>query len=292
MDGSNDHAGFGIGCRVDQLPARSTKLYRHDLGRGDRLLFESWRGTTNVSLGEEMSTDDLGFIPNPKYSLEDDDRAQTPLSAQEKLEILKRFEPAVYFTKGERFFPMDVERYISQCSLWIRRPEEPAQMLVAEGNLDIKTLSEMNQARPGEVLFLKFIEPFDIIELARYSIDQAVKSLTSESKADRFRFGRGRLARVGYGSRIIDALFSLTLVWRGRVPGDTAAASALAYQRLQEKEEKYTYYGRIIRENGWVVVQYWFFYAFDNWRTGFIGVNDHEGDWEMICVYCSENELI
>jgi hypothetical protein len=34
-----------------------------------------------------------------------------------------------------------------------------------------------------------------------------------------------------------------------------------------------------------VVLQYWFFYLYNNWRSGFDGANDHEADWEMMCVY-------
>lgn len=93
---------------------------------------------------------------------------------------------------------------------------------------------------------------------------------------------------MGYSSRFVAALFSLSLIWRGRIPGDTAAAAALTYQRMQSEKETYTYYGRVVHQVGWVVLQYWFFSAFDNWRSGFHGVNDHEGDWEMVCVYCSE----
>jgi hypothetical protein len=86
----------------------------------------------------------------------------------------------------------------------------------------------------------------------------------------------------------LDALFSLTLFARGRVPGDTAAAAALAYQRMLAEQELYCYYGRVLRQNGWVVLQYWFFYPFNNWRSGFAGANDHEADWEMICLYLYE----
>jgi hypothetical protein len=105
-----------------------------------------------------------------------------------------------------------------------------------------------------------------------------------------FHAGRGRLARVGYISRFVAALFSLTLLLRGRVPGDTAIAAALSYAYLQKQDERYCYYGRVRRENGWIILQYWFFYPFNNWRSGFHGVNDHEADWEMITLYCSEGD--
>jgi len=203
--------------------------------------------------------------------------------------LLRRFEPAIRFTRGERFFPMDVERYIQECSLWVQPPNEPAEILVPEGELTIEKLIQPRQHGFGAVYFLKFIEPLDILELARYQFNQALKTFGMRDSKEIFHAGRGRLARVGYGSRFVDALFSLTLYFRGRVPGDTAAAAALNYKRLQEQDERYCYYGRVVRENGWVVLQYWYFYPFNNWRSGFFGVNDHEGDWEMVTIYCSKS---
>lgn len=202
--------------------------------------------------------------------------------------ILRRFEPVICYTRGEHYFPIDIERYIQQCSLWVQRSDQPAELLVPQGELTVEKLTEPRLDGFGTVYFLKFIEPLDAIELARYSINQAVKSLTQRDDEDVFRAGRGRLARVGFSSRLIDALFSITLYLRGRVPGDTAAAAALTYQRMQANDERYCYYGRVVRENGWVVLQYWFFYPFNNWRSGFFGVNDHEGDWEMVTLYCDE----
>ena len=46
-----------------------------------------------------------------------------------------------------------------------------------------------------------------------------------------------------------------------------------------------TYYGRVVRSDGWIVCQYWFFYSFNNWRSGFSGVNEHEADWEQVTVF-------
>ena len=50
--------------------------------------------------------------------------------------------------------------------------------------------------------------------------------------------------------------------------------------------ERPTYYGRVIRDGGWTVLHYMFFYAMNDWRSAFGGVNDHEGDWEQIMVFC------
>lgn len=203
-------------------------------------------------------------------------------------ELLKRFEPVICYTHGEKFFPVAVEHYVNQCSLWSKREAEPANLLVPQGELSIESLKTPHQDLSGTIYFLKFIEPLDLIELAKYSISKAMDSLTRSDSKSIFRRGVGRLARVGYSSRLIDSIYSLTLYFRGRVPGDTAAAAALAYQKIQAECGTYSCYGRVVRENGWIVLQYWYFYPFNNWRSGFFGANDHEGDWEMVCVYCSE----
>jgi hypothetical protein len=33
------------------------------------------------------------------------------------------------------------------------------------------------------------------------------------------------------------------------------------------------------------VLQYWYFYAFNDWCSTYFGVNDHEADWETIAAY-------
>jgi len=212
------------------------------------------------------------------------------LDESRNINLLRRFEPIIRYTRGERFFPMDVERYIRRCSLWVQIEDDAPKMLVSQENMNLDILSQPRREGFGAVYYLKFIDPPDLLELARYRLDKAVKSITKQEDQNIFRAGLGRLARVGYGSRLVDALFSLTLLLRGRVPGDTADAAWLAYHKMQEKDERYTYYGRVFRENGWVILQYWYFYPFNNWRSGFFGVNDHEGDWEMVSVYCYDED--
>jgi hypothetical protein len=42
---------------------------------------------------------------------------------------------------------------------------------------------------------------------------------------------------------------------------------------------------RAVRDAGYLVLQYWFFYAMNDWRSTFSGVNDHEADWEQITLF-------
>lgn len=212
------------------------------------------------------------------------------MTAETDRVLLRRFEPVIRYTRGERFFPMDVEPYARACSLWMQRPGEDPVCLIPAGELTLEKLAQPRAASFGTVYFLKFIEPLDIPKLAAYNLQRIMQGLTRKGSQGVFRAGRGRLARVGYASRFVDALFSLTLLARGRVPGDTAAAAILEYQHILTEREHYCYYGRVVRQDGWIALQYWFFYPFNNWRSGFFGVNDHEADWEMIYVYLSESD--
>jgi hypothetical protein len=94
--------------------------------------------------------------------------------------------------------------------------------------------------------------------------------------------------RAAGSCRPFDALFSATLLLRGRVPAATSAAAHVAYHKILEERERYVYHGRVVRDRGWTVLQYWFFFNYNPWRSGFHGVNDHESDWEMVLVYLYE----
>jgi len=195
------------------------------------------------------------------------------------LELLRRFEPVVRYTQGEHFFPMDVDRYVAESSLWEARPDEPPARLVREYELTFARLIGPRPASHGTVHYLRFVESLTPFEAAQFIAKQRRT----------FKRSRGRLARVGLSSRIIDALFSITLIMRGRVPGGTAAAAHDAYRNLQEKEERHVYYGRVVRQGGFICLQYWFFYCMNDWRSSFYGVNDHESDWEQVIVYLTED---
>jgi hypothetical protein len=213
------------------------------------------------------------------------------LSQKDDVALLRQFEPVIRYTRGERFFPMEVDAYVRESSLWVQRLGEDARCLIPEGELTLDELSEPRADGFDAVYFLKFIEPMNIAELAAYRLKQVRDQIAGIHKRARFRAGRGRLARVGYLSRLIDALFSLTLLARGRVSGDTSVAASITYQRMMEEYERYVYYGRVVRQKTWTVLQYWFFYPFNCWRSGFFGVNDHEADWEMLCVYiCPDDD--
>jgi len=62
------------------------------------------------------------------------------------------------------------------------------------------------------------------------------------------------------------------------------------YAKILERDPQPVYYGRVVKEqdeegNAWTILQYHFFYAFNDWRLAANGMNHHEGDWELSAVY-------
>src|SRR5918993_4014206 len=213
------------------------------------------------------------------------------IDARTAEELLRRFEPIIRFTKGEWFYPVDCEPYAEACSLWVKRPdEEDPVCVVPAGELSLERLAQQPEDTTGAVHYLKIPDPEEEGKRSRRTRRRAQRSHTNPDwPKETFHAGRGRLARVGYISRLADALFSLVLLARGRVPGGDVEGARVLYGRFMEKGQRFTYHGRVIRQDGWIVLQYWLFYAFNDWRSNFFGANDHEADWEKVFVYLSES---
>ncbi len=193
--------------------------------------------------------------------------------------LLRRFEPILRFTHGELFFPMPATTYVAACDLLSGPSLGESRVVIPVGALTPETLAASGDAPPGEVRFLRFVqEPLNPIELARFN-----------QRPDRPRFkAPGRLARVGLLARILDAGLLASLLVRGKVPGGTAAAAAIKYEALRAADHRVAYHGRVVRRDGWIVLQYLFFYPMNDWRSTFEGANDHEADWEQAFVILEE----
>jgi hypothetical protein len=211
-----------------------------------------------------------------------------PAADATDLELLRRYEPVVRYTQGEQFYPTDVDRYVKECSLWAHYPDGRDMLLVKQDDMTLEKLVEPRPSVFGTVHYLRFIESLSLTESAEVLANQLrLRALLKNN----FHAGIGRLARGGLLPRVADALFTISFLLRGRVPAATAAAAELDYFHMRAKQDKNVYYGRVVRnnQNNWVVLQYWFFYCFNSWRSGFGGVNDHESDWEMITIYLYED---
>ncbi len=214
------------------------------------------------------------------------ERPAAPLGLPD-LDLLRFFEPVVLFTRGEQFYPIDVDHYVTDSSLWEHTPEGRDNLLVRQGELTLQKLTEPRPANFGTIRYLRFVESLSLVESAEVLTQQV---LLHQKLGNHFRAGIGRLARGGFLPRLVDGVFSLSFLLRGRVSAATAAAAEIDYNEMFAEDKKYTYYGRVVRQNGWVILQYWYFYCFNSWRSGFHGVNDHESDWEMVNIYLYEQD--
>ena len=61
----------------------------------------------------------------------------------------------------------------------------------------------------------------------------------------------------------------------------------LVYTKLLSPNYKPTIYARVTQESGKTVLQYWFFYFFNDWYNKF----NHEGDWEQITLIFGTGDL-
>ena len=201
--------------------------------------------------------------------------APTPAGV-DPVELVRRYEPVIRFTAGELFFPMAVEAYVEQSALWGRTAGQgERQCLVDHGDLDLDVLCSHARTDVGTTLELRYVRgALTPSELRQWRRDP-----------DRARFrSTTRFAAVGLLGRIIDSLFRLSLILRGSVPGGLTAALHRRY-RGSAAATNFPYYAHISSHGGYVVVQYWFFYAMNDWRSSFGGVNDHEADWEQVTVF-------
>lgn len=197
------------------------------------------------------------------------------------LTLLQKYEPIVRYTKGELFFPCAVDGYLERCSLITRDKHSREQVLAGIGEISAEKLGGFKEVFPGHIIFLRFVdEPMDVIKYKNWLLRPNKPVFKS----------RGRMARVGLFSRVIDSFFDASLLVRGVVPGGTTAAAEVRYQEILREDSRYIYYGRVIREGGYLVLHYIFFYVMNDFRSTFRGINDHESDWEQIFVYLSDEE--
>lgn len=199
---------------------------------------------------------------------------------EDNLRLLRAYEPVVRFTRGEYFFPVSVERYVARASLWRTEPGAGQVEEVPVGGLTLDGLARAAGAEQGL--------QFSLSGISRASAKTSAADLAAAHIPLRERpphlARASRLASVGLTARMIDTANRASLLFRGSVPGGSAARSFLL-QRDHLRTDEPTYYGRVLHEAPWIVCQYWFFYSFNNWRSAFGGVNEHEADWEQVTVY-------
>jgi hypothetical protein len=191
--------------------------------------------------------------------------------------LLARFEPVIRFNEGEYFLPASIESFVARAELWERTGPSSRELVVSAGSLDVDQLVALTDGRLAGHYLRLVSEPLGSAERLKWQL-----------RRDRPRFrAETRLGRVGVLTRLVDAGARLSLVLRGRTPRYAEAAAALL-DRDRPDHGEHPYYGRVVREAGYTVLQYWYFYFFNDWRSRAYGVNDHEADWEQVTIYLTD----
>ena len=172
------------------------------------------------------------------------------------LDLVRRYEPVLRYTAGELFFPMPVHDYLAHASLWMTVPQAKPVLVLDQGKLDADRLAEAARDHPDAALFLRFAP-------ASLSRD-ALRAWRKRPDRPSF-YGVSRLAAVGLLGRFIDTLMRLSLTVRGKVPGGLAAASQQQYAKIAPPRD--AYHAHVSSDGGYVVIQYWFLYAMNDWRS-------------------------
>jgi hypothetical protein len=195
--------------------------------------------------------------------------------------LLAAHQPVIRFTRGEYFFPVAVDRYVEQSALWSEPGTGDPQIVAGPGTLSLDSLALRSLSAQGLDQSLSGILTGDKPRHA---------TIPLRDRPPRLK-GGSRLAAVGLLARLIDALNRVSLIFRGSVPGGSAAHSFML-QKEHLSPDRPTCYGRVVHDGGWIICQYWYFYAFNNWRSAFGGVNEHEADWEQVTVYLDGTSVV
>ena len=224
-----------------------------------------------------------------------------PVEEGEVRELLHRYEPLLRFHDGERFFPMSALLYLLFSTIWYlplrsREGDEigndpyhkrsaPSLFELLRSRPHIQLNTEVDQADFGgapegdRYVRLQHISPVD------ETVNQVRRLLES-------RIRRFRSAWLNPG--MLSLHFAETIPpWDRRLlrhwflPRGSDGVAGRKYDALTWLSEgrETAYYGRVVDQCGYRVVQYWFFYAFNDFRAAVRGANNHEGDWENVSIY-------
>ncbi len=187
------------------------------------------------------------------------------MDPDDQLTLLARHAPIIRFDGRELFFPIAVDGYLAGSSLVVDNGE-----IAGPGEIDEKQLDH----RLGAGSYVQFVSESERRSVVRAEAKRLARNLLGS-----------RLGRVGLFGRMLDALFLLSVFVRPTTPRLTTTAVALKVERLR-LQQKPVVYGRVVEVAGWLVLHYAYFYAMNDWRSGYRGLNDHEADWEQAWIMC------
>jgi hypothetical protein len=240
-----------------------------------------------------------------------------------KLRLVRKYEPVLLFGQDdqgteENFFPMSVEHYVSQCRLY-RRGDDPAEI---PGGLNLETLGHMEPHLSREY-YLAYVADEVLSQspllkerlrhggLTLYSVEGQIEPhlLVEPGPAAAFAAQDTTLEHVEESPTPLtaavvfaspekkeeeekplltqsDAHVDFLITDSQQLPSSIRDKAVERYATYRDfATYPPVYYYRVMHNRGYLVIQYWFFYAYNDWGTSHGGINDHEGDWEAVFVF-------
>ncbi len=211
-----------------------------------------------------------------------------------KHELIRKYEPVLLFSKDddgneENFLPVSTANYVAESSL--QRSGEGTVRERKKVTLDYLGQLTSQESRQLYLSFAadevlrhdpSFRERLSHDGMAMFGIesfeeDEETPEIEGELEDDLLL---DPAADVSYGLR--EAM---------HLPPEVHSLSLERYEPYRDyKKYPPLYYYNVIYNRGFLVLQYYFFYAFNDWGTAHNGVNDHEGDWEMISLFMQKEK--
>jgi hypothetical protein len=239
-------------------------------------------------------------------------------------DLARKYEPVLLFSeddqgRDENFFPMSAADYVAESALF-RRGDG---LVIPRGSLRPDDLAGLGPLKSRDH-YLTFAAD-DVLSqnpglrdrlvhggLALFSVEGEVQPqlLVEDSAGLSFALSDPGLERVeaGTGPDDLDpATFafdtgldddldaaageSFLITDAMQLPGEVHGRALARYQPYTDfAQHPPVYYYSSLLNRGYLVLHYWFFYAYNDWGSAHGGVNDHEGDWEMIALYFQDEE--
>ncbi len=249
-----------------------------------------------------------------------------PAEEDEIRRLLRKYEPVLRFHQGERFFPMSAILYLLFSTIWYiplrsREGEDiggtPYEKRAMPG------LFELLRSRPHIQLNTE-VDQDDVSGLLNsagvhwrrsaaedgyvrmqhvqrqlahaqspsgYPVEQARRLLESRLRRFRSAWLNPGMLFLHFSETIAPWDRRLIRHWFLPRGSDDEASRKYDELTLWDGEREVCYYGRVLKNQcGYRVIQYWFFYAFNDFRTAVRGTNNHEGDWERISIYLAQED--
>ncbi|MFL7791008.1 MAG: hypothetical protein AB8I69_02625 [Anaerolineae bacterium] len=192
------------------------------------------------------------------------------------IEWVRKYEPVMHFAMGENFFPMNAAGYVSHCSLHA----SDGDMLIPPPFVDLQALAEF----PSRDHFLTYASR----RVGKTEDEEALRRWIERQRTERADF-RAFLKELKDKAKSIGVNMAKIFLPL-KLPVEVRDRAIANYGGIGKNPP--TYYYRVLDDHGYTVLQYWFFYAYNDFGSTHGGVNDHEADWESIHLFLKDDEPV